>query len=179
MTIDAICDHTAVNPDAEVHQHFTDLLNGSDTLLYGRITYLLMQSYWPALVKNPSGNKMEDDFANAIDNINKIVFSRTLSENDPVITGWRNTQLKKEIVRDEMLALKQQSGGDILAGSPSLIITLLNLKLVDELQLMVHPTISGKGQPLFKNISAQIELRLLKTKTFRSGAVNFYFEPTT
>ena len=84
MTLDGFCDHTAMIADEEVHEHYNDLLRNSGALLYGRITYQLMESYWPTLVKNPSGNKPMDDFAVLMDNISKIVYSRKLQHVD-----WR------------------------------------------------------------------------------------------
>jgi dihydrofolate reductase len=173
MTLDGFCDHTAMIADDEIHQHYTELLNSAGTLLYGRITYQLMESYWPAVVKKPTGNKPMDDFAVAIDNAPKIVFSRTLEN-----VGWKNTELRKEIVKEEILELKQQAGRPILAGSPSLIVALAQLDLIDECQLSVHPTIVGTGLPLFKNIKKRIDLKLLKTKVFGCGAVIFYYQPT-
>ena len=173
MTLDGYCDHTAVNPDAEIHQHFTDLLRNSDTIMWGRITFQLME-FWPTILKNPTGNKGMDDFAVAADDIKKIVYSRTLESVD-----WRNTELKREIDTDEILELKQQAGKDILVGSPSLIIEMSELGLVDEFQLLVHPTVVGSGLPLFKNIKNRIDLRLLQTKTFGCGAVLLTYEPTT
>lgn len=177
MTLDGFCDHTAMIADDEVHQHYADLLNNADTLIYGRITYQLMESYWPAIVKNPTGNKAEDEFAVAIDNISKIVYSRTLQHVDPITIGWKNTILKKEIIKEEIAELKQQPGKDILVGSPGLIVALMQLDLVDECQFCVHPVIVGSGLPLFKNIKDRIQLKLLKTKTFVCGAVVFYYEP--
>ena len=94
MTVDGFCDHTAGIADDELHQHYSDLLNNSGTLLYGRITYQLMESYWPSVVENPTGIKATDEFAVLIDNISKIVFSRTLKNVD-----WKNSQLKKELVK--------------------------------------------------------------------------------
>ncbi|MGK2864459.1 MAG: dihydrofolate reductase family protein, partial [Chitinophagaceae bacterium] len=81
MTIDGVCDHRAGLPDEEIHQHYTDLLDSADIILYGRITYQLMQ-YWQTLIKNPSGEKTADDFAIAIDKIQKIIFSRKLKNTD-------------------------------------------------------------------------------------------------
>ena len=173
MTLDGFCDHTAMIADEEIHQHYNELLSNADTLIYGRITYQLMESYWPTVVKNPTGNKPMDEFAVLIDNISKIVFSRTLKNVD-----WKNTQLKKEIIKEEVLELKQQAGKKILVGSPSLIIALSQLKLIDEYQLSVQPTVLGSGLPLFKNVRDRIDLRLLKTKTFGCGAVTLYYEPT-
>jgi len=172
MTLDGYCDHTAVIADDELHQHYNELLSNADTLLYGRVTYQLMESYWPNVVENPTGNKPTDKFAVLIDNISKIVFSRTLKN-----VEWKNTKLKNEVVKEEILELKKQAGKDIGAGSPSLIIALTNLNLIDEYQLCVHPIIAGNGLPLFKNINDRINLKLLKTKTFGCGAVILYYEP--
>ncbi|MEX6690825.1 dihydrofolate reductase family protein [Danxiaibacter flavus] len=172
MTLDGFCDHTAMSADDEIHDHYTALLRSADTLIYGRTTYQLMESYWPALVKNPSGHKSLDDFAVAIDNIAKIVFSHTLKS-----VEWESARVAKQGFKEEILALKQQPGKDILVGSPSLIVEATKLNLVDEYQLAVHPTIVGKGLPLFKNITERVNLKLLKTKTFGCGAVLFYYEP--
>ena len=171
MTLDAFCDHTAMIADDEIHQHYNELLSNADTLIYGRITFQLMESYWPSVVKNPTGNKPTDEFAVLIDNISKIVYSRTLKNVD-----WKNTQLKKEVVKEDVLELKQQAGKNILVGSPSLILALTQLELVDEYQLSVQPTVLGSGLPLFKNVKDRIDLKLLKTKTFGCGAVTLYYE---
>jgi len=173
MTLDGFCDHTAGIADEETFQHFNDLLSNADALIYGRITYQLMESYWPSVVKNPTGNKPMDEFAVLIDNISKIVFSRTLKNVD-----WKNTHLKKEIIKEEVLELKQQTGKNIIVGSPSLIVALTQLDLIDEYQLVVQPIVLGSGLPLFKNITDKFDLKLLKTKTFGCGAVALYYEPT-
>ncbi len=173
MTLDGFCDHTAMIADEEIHQHYNELLRNADTLLYGRITYQLMESYWPTVVKNPTGIKPTDEFAVLIDNISKIVFSRTLKN-----VEWKNTKLKKEVIKEEILELKQQSGKNILVGSPSLIVALTQLDLIDEYQLGVQPIILGSGLPLFKNIKDRINLKLIKTKTFGCGAITLYYEPT-
>ena len=143
MTIDGFCDHTAGIPDEEIHQHYADLLRNADAVLYGRITYQLMQ-YWQDLLKNPSGEKEMDDFAAAIDKVPKIVFSNTLKS-----TGWDSARQASRPLEEEALALKQQSGKDILVGSRSLIIQLMNLNLIDEFQLCIHPVVAGSGLPLF------------------------------
>ena len=176
MTLDGFCDHTAMIADDEIHQHYDELLSNAGTLIYGRITYQLMESYWPSLVKNPTGNQPMDEFAILINNISKIVFSRTLKNVD-----WKNTKLKKEVIKEEILELKQSRNGgnkNILVGSPGLIVALMQLDLIDEYQLSVQPTILGSGLPLFKNIRDRIDLKLLKTKTFSCGAITLYYEPT-
>lgn len=171
MTLDGYCDHTAMIADDEIHEHYTDVLRNSGTLLYGRKTYQLME-FWPPLVKNPSGNKAMDDFAVVMDNIPKIVFSRTLKDLE-----WSTAILAKGGLKEEVLALRQQSGNDVLVGSPSLIVELTQLGLIDEYQLSVQPTIVGSGLALFKNITDRVDLKLLKTKTFGCGAVTLYYEP--
>lgn len=173
MTLDGFCDHTAMIADEEIHQHYTDLLRKAGGILYGRITYQLMETYWPSVVQNPTGNKPMDDFAVAIDNVSKIVFSRTLKNVD-----WKNTQLKNGGLQEVVSEFRQEEGKDIYVGSPGLISTLTELNLFDEYQLCVHPVIAGNGLPLFKNISDSIILRLLKTKTFNSGSIILYYKPT-
>ena len=170
MTLDGYCDHTVGIADDEIHQHYTDLLNEGDAIIYGRVTYQLME-YWRPFVENPTGTKANDDFALAIDGIKKIVYSRTLKAVD-----WNNTELKREIVEAEILDLKQQDGKNIFVGSPSLIVALTNLQLVDEYQLAIHPIVIGSGLPLFKDVKDRVDLRLLGTKAFGSGVVIHYYE---
>ena len=170
MTLDGFCDHTAMIADEEIHQHYTELLNSAGTVLYGRITFQLME-YWVSVVKNPTGVKSMDDFAVTIDNIPKIVFSRTLKNLE-----WKTARLATRDIKEEVLELKQQAGKDILVGSPSLIVALTQLDLIDEYQLGVQPTVLGSGLPLFRNIKDRIDLKLVKTKTFSCGAITLYYE---
>ena len=171
MTLDGFCDHTVMNADDEIHQHYTELLRSADTLIYGRKTFQLME-YWRSVVENPTGNKATDDFAMTIDGCTKIVYSRTLESID-----WKRTELKRQIDKDELLGLKEQSGKDILVGSPSLIVQLANLGIVDEFQFSIHPTVVGSGLPLFKNVSERMDLKLINTKRFGCGAITLYYEP--
>lgn len=168
-TIDGISDHTAGLPNEEIHQHYTDLLNSAGVILYGRTTYQLMQ-YWQTVLHHPSGEKTTDDFARAIDRIQKIVFARNLRH-----TGWESaipaTKPLEELVRE----LKQQPGNDILIGSRSLIIQLMNLNLIDEFQLCIHPVIAGNGLPLFENVHDRTIFKLRKTKIFVNGAITLYY----
>ncbi|MGN7885514.1 dihydrofolate reductase family protein [Dyadobacter endophyticus] len=170
MTLDGVCDHTSVNPDEEIHEHYRELLKSGDVALYGRITYQLME-YWKNVVENPTGDKAMDDFAIAIDRIPKVVFSRTLTNVD-----WESARVATRDLKEEVLALKEKPGHDILVGSRSLIIALINLGLLDEFQLMVHPVIAGHGLLLFDKINERTLLKLMKTKTFDSGAVLHYYE---
>ncbi|WP_312716691.1 dihydrofolate reductase family protein [Sphingobacterium multivorum] len=165
MTLDGFCDHTAGIPDEEIHLHYTHLLNNADVILYGRITYQLME-YWRPFVKSPSGEKSMDDFALAIDKIPKVVFSNSL----------KRAKLADGILKDELLKLKQQSGRDILVGSRSLIVQLLNLNLIDEFQLCIYPVVVGQGLSLFENIIDRKVFKLLKTKPFSGGSVLLYYQ---
>src|SRR5512135_1709403 len=115
MTLDGFCDHTAGIADDELHQHYNELLSQSGAIIYGRITYQLMESYWPTVVINPTGNKPVDEFALTIQNIPKIVFSHTLTN-----VVWENSKLAMGGLKEEVLELRQQTGKDILVGSPSL-----------------------------------------------------------
>ena len=172
MTLDGYCDHTAIIPDDQILQHYNELLRNAGILIYGRITYQLMESYWPAIVKNPTGHKPTDEFAVLIDNISKIVFSRTMNNVD-----CKNTTLKNKIIKEEVSELKQQAGKNILVGSPGLIVALTQLDVIDEYQICVHPVVLGSGLSLFKNVRDKINLKLLKTKTFRCGALILYYRP--
>jgi len=100
MTLDGFCDHTAIIPDEEIHHHYADLLNNAGVVLYGRITYQLMQ-FWQTLLKNSSGEETMDDFAMALDKIPKIVFSRTLKN-----TGWESAKLANRTIEEAVLELK-------------------------------------------------------------------------
>jgi dihydrofolate reductase len=173
MTLDGFCDHTAGLPDEEIHQHYTELLSQAGVILYGRITYQLME-FWRTLVENPSDEKSMNDFAIAIDKIPKIVFSHTLKDID-----WDTARLSDKSIEEEVLELKQQSGKDILIGSRSLIIQLMKLNLIDEFQLCIHSVVAGSGLPLFENINDRTIFKLIKTKTFIGGAVTLYYEPTS
>jgi dihydrofolate reductase len=171
MTLDGICDHTVGIPDEELHNHYTELLNNAGVILYGRTTYQLMQ-FWQTLLKDPSDEKSMNDFALAIDNIPKIVFSHTLKNTD-----WDSAKLATNELEMEVLELKQsESGKDILVGSRSLIIQLLNLNLVDEFQICIYPMLEGKGLPLFDKIKDRTVFKLSKTKVFESGSIVLYYE---
>lgn len=171
MTLDGFCDHTAGLPDEEIHQHYTELLGQGDAILYGRITYQLME-FWQTFLENPSEEKSMNDFALAIDNIPKIVFSRTLKN-----VEWKSAMIANHDLKETVLELRQQPGKDIFVGSRSLIIQLINLQLIDEFQLCIHPVVAGSGLPLFEDINHRTIFKLVNTKTFSGGAVILYYEP--
>jgi dihydrofolate reductase len=170
LTIDGFCDHTAGIPDEEIHRHYADLLREADAVLYGRTTYQLMQ-YWQTLLNEPSGEPSMDDFARAIDEVPKIVFSHTLK-----VTGWNSAKLADKPPGEMVMELKRQAGRDIFIGSRSLIVQLANLNLIDEYQLCIHPVVIGKGLPLFDKINDRTIFKLLKTKIFTAGAIILYYK---
>tara|TARA_R110002051_G_scaffold295702_1_gene361564 strand:- start:2466 stop:3023 length:558 start_codon:yes stop_codon:yes gene_type:complete len=174
MTLDGICDHTVGIPDEDLHKHYTELLDNAGVLLYGRTTYQLMQ-FWQTLLKNPSDQNSMNVFALAIDKIPKIVFSQTLKN-----TEWKSAKLATKEIEKEVIELKQQSESDkdILVGSRSLIIQLMNLNLIDEFQICIYPMLEGKGLLLFDKIKDRTIFKLLKTKIFDSGAIVLYYKPT-
>jgi dihydrofolate reductase len=171
MTLDGICDHNAGIPDEGIHKHYTELLGQGDAILYGRITYELME-YWRTVLENPSENKSMNDFATAIDKIPKIVFSRSIKN-----VEWESATMAKRDLKYEVLELKKQSGKDILVGSRSLIIQLLKLDLIDEFQLCIYPMVEGKGLAFFENINDRIIFKLVRNKTFNNGAIILYYQP--
>src|SRR6478736_8286877 len=116
MTLDGFCDHTAGLPDEEIHQHYTELMRHGDAILYGRTTYQLME-FWRTFLQTPSEEKSMNDFAIAIDNIPKIVFTHTLKN-----VEWKSATIANRDLKETVLELKQQSGKDIFVGSRSLII---------------------------------------------------------
>lgn len=173
MTLDGVCDHTVGIVDEKLHQHYSDLINNGGVILYGRTTFELMK-FWQTLLQNPSGKKSMDDFAISIDKIQKLVFSKTLKD-----SSWESAEISDKPLNEKIIELKQQAGKDILIGSRSLIIELLNSNLIDEFQICIHPIIQGKGLPLFDQIKEQIILKLINTKILDSGVTIFYFQPTT
>lgn len=173
MTLDGVCDHTVGIVDENLHQHYSDLVNNAGAMLYGRTTYQLMQ-IWQTLLTNPSGKKSMNEFAFSINKIEKIVFSNTLKN-----TGWDTAKIANRPLEETVLELKQQSGKDILIGSRSLIIQLLNRNLIDEFQICIHPIIEGKGLRLFDQIEGRIIFKLIKIKSLNSGVTIMYYEPTT
>jgi dihydrofolate reductase len=158
--------------DAQLHRHYTELLKNAGAILYGRTTYQLMEDFWPHVAKNPTGTRDLDDFAVAMENIQKIVFSRTLKQ-----VNWSSAKLATGDLKEEIMSLKRQPGKDLFVGSPSLIAQCRNLDLLDEYQLCVHPVIAGQGLPLFRDAKGLSTLQLIRTKLFDSGAITLYYLP--
>ena len=170
MTLDGVFDHTAGVPDEEIHQHYTNLLGQGDAILYGRITYQLME-FWRTFLEKPSGEKSMNDFAIAIDNIPKIVFSHTLQNVD-----WKSATIANRDLKETVLELKQRPGKDIFVGSRSLIIQLMKLNLLDEFQLCIYPVVAGNVLSLFEPMDDRTIFKLIKTKVFTGGSVILYYD---
>ncbi len=171
MTLDGYCDHTSIPADQELHQHYAALLDNAGVILYGRITYQLMQ-FWQTLLTHPSGDTSMDAFAIAIDRIPKIVFSNSLKN-----TEWDSAEMCHQSLEQTVETLQQQSGKDIFIGSRSLIMQLLPLHRLDELQICIHPVAVGKGLPLFDALPDRTVFSLIQSKTLGSGAMVLYYEP--
>jgi dihydrofolate reductase len=170
VSADGCCDHTASGPDDDLLDYFSRLTRDAGTLLYGRKTYELMVPYWPDVAQNPSGqSRGEREFAQAFVSVPEIVvFSKTLDA-----TPGKNTRILRGEPRDEIPRLKQGQGGTILTGGVSLPSTLLELGLIDELRIVVHPVIVGKGRRLFDGVSLPetLPLKLVDSQVFPSGFV--------
>ena len=150
------------NVDAEFNEFAVAQLNEIDTLLFGRVTYEGMASYWPT----PDAVKNDPIVAGLMNRIPKIVFSKTLDKAE-----WNNTRLIKDHTADEASKLKKQSGKDLaIFGSANLMSTLMQMDLIDEHRVMVNPVILGAGTPLFQTKN-KFNLKLLKTRAFKNGNV--------
>ena len=157
------------NVDEEFNEFAVHQVNTADGLIFGRVTYELMASYWPT----PAAQADDPIVAEKMNTMPKIVFSRTLNT-----VEWNNTRLVKGDAAEEISKIKQQPGRDLLIfGSADLASNLTNLGLIDEYRIMVNPVVLGKGKPLFKDIKGKLNLRLLRTRNFSNGNVLLYYEP--
>src|SRR5438105_11218614 len=145
VTPEGFCDHRAVIADDELHKFYADLLKNADTMLFGRKTFQLLEPYWPLVAKNNTGTKDEIEFAQLLNEIQKIVFSKA-----GISTEWKNTTVLNDLNSTGLLKLKQKPGKDILVGSPSIVDQLAQLGLIDDYYFLVHPMISGNGKRFFE-----------------------------
>jgi dihydrofolate reductase len=158
--------------DEEIAQWAGQLMKTVGSPVYGRTTYQLMESYWPTVLTNPNASKQALAHAQWVENIPKIVFSKTLKE-----ATWNNTRLVKENIAGEVGKLKQEPGKDlVIFGSPGLSADMMNLGLIDEYKFTVHPVILGNGISVFKNNSTKSKLKLLESITLKSGVVTLHYE---
>lgn len=177
ITLDGCCDHTKFNPDDELLAYFTRLTRDADTFLYGRKTYQLMVPYWPDMAKNPSGQTKADiEFAQAFDSVDKlVVFSQSLDRPE-----GNKTRIVRTSLRDEVLALKQEQGKNILTGGVTLPSQLAELGLIDECRLVVHPIVVGEGRRLFDaiHLKEKLSVKLVESTVFKSGCVALRYVTT-
>lgn len=155
--------------DTEFNEFALEQLHSVEVLLFGRVTYAGMASYWPT----PDAMTDAPDIAEKMNTLPKIVFSRTLEK-----AAWHNTRLIKGNIAEEITALKQQPGKDlIIFGSSNLAASFIHLGLIDEFRILVNPVILGRGKSLFGGITDRLHLKLLKTRVFSSGSVLHYYQP--
>lgn len=181
ISLDGFADHTLFDAtaDDELHDFFTEQFDSIGICLFGRNTYQLMESYWPIAPRDPNATRGMIDFAHRYNAMPKIVFSRTLEK-----AGWNNTRLVREDMIEEVTRLKRQPGNALSIGGISAAQTLMKHNLVDEYVLLVHPVIAGAGRRLFppvdplsgKGPNDRINLKLVDTKTLKSGVVVLHYE---
>ena len=153
--------------EEEFFEYAREVLNSVDMILFGRVTYQMMASYWP--------NATDGDavITHKMNHLTKIVFSKTLKQ-----VAWNNSRLAKGNLAEEVTKMKQQPGKDIVIfGSGNIVSQLTESGLIDEYRLVVNPVILGEGNPLFKGLHSKIDLKLLRTKTLNSGVVILYYAP--
>ena len=156
------------NVDNEFNDFAIEQTSAVGALLFGRVTYQLMESYWPT----PNALNDDPEIAGLMNSLPKIVISKTLEKAE-----WNNTRIIKDNLQEEILNLKKQPGKDLAVfGSANLLSTLMQMDLVDEHRVIVNPLLLGQGTPLFKRMDDRINLRLLKSRTFQSGNILLCYE---
>jgi dihydrofolate reductase len=160
-----------INPDVEWDKFVENNASGEGTLLFGRITYELMAGFWPT----PLAAKQMPVVAERMNNLSKVVFSRTLDK-----ASWRNTKLVKDDLIGEIQKMKEETGEDmVILGSGSIVSQLTDHGLIDEYQIVVIPVALGQGRTMFENVTSKVSLRLIKTQAFINGNVLLCYEPKT
>jgi len=171
VTLDGCCDHREVFADEELHRHAAEALAQADALLFGRVTYEMMESAWrpPA----PTGARPDwmEPFAQTIDAAKKYVVSSTLDQVD-----W-NAELVRGDLGQAVQQLKQESGKGLLTGGVTLPLALAELGLIDEYEFVVQPRLAGHGPTLFAGLSKHVDLKFVSQLEFASGAVAMRYEP--
>ncbi|MCW3076882.1 MAG: dihydrofolate reductase [Bacteroidetes bacterium] len=161
-----------IKVDEEVFDFVATITDKADTALYGRVTYEMMQSYWPNAGKEPNASKHDKEHSAWYNKVPKIVLSTTMSGK-----GLENTKIIGKELADNINTIKNQTGKNILIfGSPGASHSLLSLDLIDEFWLFVNPVLLGKGMPLFKGGTETTKLNLIETKTFSCGVIALHYE---
>lgn len=160
-----------VTVDDEIFDFVSAMTARADTALYGRVTYQMMEAYWPTAADQPNASKHDREHSVWYKNVAKVVLSKTMAG-----TGLKNTLVISSNLAENINKLKQEPGRDILIfGSPSASHSLLQARLVDEFRIFVNPVLLGQGIPLFKHVSDITRLKLLESKTFTSGVVALFY----
>jgi dihydrofolate reductase len=174
VTLDGCCDHRGIIPDEELHRHAVENLNRSDALLFGRVTYEMMEAAFRPPGQTGAMPDWMQPFARTIDAARKYVVSGTLNQVD-----W-NAELVRGDLATAVGQLKQQSGGagkGLFLGGVKLPLALAELGLIDEYEFVVHPRLAGHGPTLFAGLSKPLDLKLVSRLEFGSGAVAMRYEP--
>ena len=170
VTLDGCCDHRAIPADEELHRHAVENLEQADALLFGRVTYEMMEAAFRPAQAGARPDWMEP-FARTIDAAKKYVVSSTLDRVD-----W-NAELVRGDLRTAVQQLKRESGKGLFVGGVKLPLALAELGLIDEYEFVVHPILAGHGPTLFAGLSKYVDLRLVSRLEFGSGAVAMRYEP--
>jgi len=160
-----------VKIDEELFDHVGQRISLGDTALYGRVTYQMMENYWPTAGDKPTATRHDINHSKWYKKVHKVVLSKTLKEAD-----LTNTKIISDNLSDSINELRQQEGEDILLfGSPTATHALIQLNLIDGFWLFVNPIILGRGIPLFVDIKDKIKLNLLNTQRFTSGVTELNY----
>lgn len=160
-----------ISYDGELQAYADELIATVGSPVYGRGTYELMAGYWPGVLNDPTEDERSRAHARWVDQVPKIVFSRTMDRAD-----WNNTTLIKDNIAEEINKLKQQPGKDlVIFGSPGLTHSLLELDLIDEFQFTLNPVLLGSGLPVFRNVKDKTNLKLVKATPLKSGVVGLHY----
>ena len=160
-----------ININEEIFDHVAERIKKGDTALYGRVTYQMMESYWPTAANKSDATRHDLEHSQWYGKVHKIVLSRTMKDE-----GLANTTIISDNLLEKITQLKQQDGADILLfGSPRATHSLIKENLIDGYWLFVNPVIIGDGIPLFKNIKERMKLKLLTTRQFACGVTELSY----
>jgi dihydrofolate reductase len=171
VTLDGCCDHREGIPDEDLHRHAAENIAQADALLFGRVTYEMMEAAWRLATRTVAMPDWTEPFARTIDAAKKYVVSSTLDRVD-----W-NAELVRGDLGKAVQQLKRESGKGLFTGGVKLPLALAELGLIDEYEFVVHPRIAGHGPTLFAGLSKRIDLKLVSRLEFGSGAVAMRYEP--
>jgi len=171
VTLDGCCDHREMFADEDLHRHAMENIVQADALLFGRVTYEMMQEAWRLSTRTVTMPEWTEPFARTIDAAKKYVVSSTLDRVD-----W-NAELLRGDLRQAVQQLKQEPGSGLFTGGLTLPLALAELGLIDEYEFIVHPRVAGYGPTLFAGLSKRIDLRLVSRLEFGSGAVAMRYQP--